>query len=108
MRELKFRAWDSAGQKMTEMKTLFLDIRYKTTTTIMQFTGLKDKNGIDIYEGDVLSTADGNLQVVWNMSMATFGLIKKGWAFTHFFGESCDNEKSEVIGNIYQSPELIK
>ena len=75
---------------------------------LMQFTGLHDKNGKDIYEGDVLDDGQDKPVVVdWNVKFASFCLLKKGWLFPHWFGESCNPEDCEVIGNIHENPELI-
>ncbi len=63
MREIKFRAWDENLKRMFQVHTLgtkFSDtdnLRFGTSTrdfNLMQYTGLKDKNGKEIYEGDIL------------------------------------------------------
>lgn len=75
---------------------------------IMQYTGLKDKNGKEIYEGDVVITtgnfgAPFNAAVYWNQKMASFCLTDKdglpvgAWHW---------NNQLEIIGNIYENPEL--
>jgi hypothetical protein len=75
----------------------------------IQFTGLKDKNGKEIYEGDILKTeTDKPMVVTWSKKFASFCISREGWAFQHWFGEACDPENCEVIGNIYENPELIK
>ena len=104
MREIKFRVWDNAREMFTAVNPFcgFDGNRLRaddgTRFILMQYTGLKDKNGKEIYEGDIVVETeqdDSTLQrtVVWNES---FG----GWSL---FNKSA----YEIIGNIYENPELI-
>src|SRR5699024_3477828 len=75
MREIKFRAWDTEKNKMVKVDTIDFyngnvndvdfynqEIHFGYSTVLMQYTGLKDKNGTEIYEGDVVEF-DGNYEV---------------------------------------------
>ncbi len=80
----------------------------------MQFTGLKDKNGNEIYEGDIVSFMGNNLAVVWNSALCGFCLRNKpgiadGSGIQTFMPEPNDflGATPEVIGNIYENPKVL-
>jgi len=73
-----------------------------------QSTGLPDRNGKEIYEGDIVQGGDDIMLVVWSPRYASFGLKKEGWAFLHYFQEAVTPEQCTVIGNIHENPELLK
>ena len=126
-RTIKFRAWHNESLYMVtsdrgvytalqhalnvSVGSGFSDIDTSATPdkyTLMQYTGLKDKNGKEIYEGDILQiNTDKPMVVNWSIKFASFVLNRDGWAFSHWFGESCEPGECEVIGNIYETPELI-
>ena len=74
--------------------------------TVCQYTGLTDKNKKKIWQGDIVK-AGGNLAVHWSEQFASWCLSKKGWMHNHFFGEAVAPEDCEVIGNIFDNPELL-
>ena|SRR3990167_7654644 len=97
-REIKFRAW--TGNRMIdfkEVKDMHATPWNSTSLTWMQSTGLLDKNGKEIYEGDVIKWGEElglRVEIKWNEN-------SQGW--TPYI-----NNESEIIGNIHENPELLK
>src|SRR5690606_15779636 len=67
---------------------------------LQQITGLKDKKGKEIFEGDVVELRDARKVIEWSSETASFKPVL--WGYT--FAIASD---SEVIGNVYQNPELL-
>ena len=78
--------------------------------TVGQFTGMKDKNGKEIYDGDIISFVDGLKQVngEWIDNEHIYSVEYSEAAFKGVYGLSKCLDAVEVIGNIYDNPELIK
>jgi len=131
MREIKFRAffYDGSNYETGEMFTgreawnenyIEWDDKNKLSPTdkctiLMQYTGLKDKNGVEIYEGDVLAlweyetkfparkyNDDSNCIVEWSVKFGGWYDIRHDHRINIY-----PSDRYEIIGNIYQNPELL-
>ena len=114
MRTIKFRAWDKKDKIMLNL--LLWDWRPHPPENIipMQYTGLKDKNGKEIYEGDILG---GGAVVEWfdRLTWDSGGSEHSGFYCRRWFDLGEEGELNydsgfdfcEVIGNIYENPDLL-
>ncbi len=117
-REHKFKVWDSFLKKIywphDNNPKAWPYVNNGSITShkgdiLMQYIGLKDKNGIEMYHKDILKLdgIDEPVVINWSYKCASFCLDKEGWIFSHFFNEACNPDQCEVIGNVYTNPELI-
>lgn len=125
MREIKFRAWGIDRGKMHDVYNIAFheSYGYKAITSeqplnvnttfinkeefiLMQFTGLKDKKGVEIYEGDILKLPTFNNQGWFKKAVVTFedGSFQCDCNLVSKYNV----EHIEVIGNIYENPELLE
>ena len=131
----KFRAWNTKSGRFAKDGELFLSIdseNYNLYSVdfdnfrlendnyiLMQYTGLKDKNGVEVYEGDLVSfeDSDGGYEyqdLVINTGIVEYGDL--GFYFTNRVAVDMDDfyikdgrcDEVEIIGNIYENPELLE
>jgi uncharacterized phage protein (TIGR01671 family) len=143
MREIKFRVWDRVDyicSPFTLEDLQLKNVQFTSDCIVMQFTGLLDKNDVEIYEGDIVKFhyfyGSGGLEGFVEAEHELTGVIEwgaYGWGVYAIEGEhwngytgyadgegssnfmdlvamnesSIHEESFEVIGNIYQNPELI-
>ena len=120
MNILKFRAWDIANEEMIDVgcidfylnKTKVYDKNqpffsmYLDDVRLMQYTGLKDMDGCEIYEGDIVQYNDGEFSFTGFVQHSAFGWYVVGnddnYSFEDFADEIAGIADVKVIGNVYQ------
>lgn len=128
-REIKFRAWDNENKYMiTSKQGIFTALRNsmnitvqdngyynngdllkpnKEKYTLMQYTGLKDKNGIEVYEGDIVRIVYDNIehiyQIIFDKEELDFKATNREINYGGNFQYLGCCEEIEVIGNIYEN-----
>lgn len=126
MSEIRFRAWDKNSETLVNIKTIdleadgsvgcvvdFDDINLDVSECVlMQYTGLKDKNDVEIYEGDIVCDRYANnytpifrngTYMAYNVDCLYLTKQEPSTQFNVVWKDGC-----EVIGNIHDNPELLK
>lgn len=129
MREIKFRGWDKENKVMAYNIQAIYDAmcleKFKVSAedwwrtnfpvccfgsllgedniAVMQYTGFHDKNGKEIYEGDIVKWFDGFWEIKWNLGRWSIC----GKLFEYNFSP-VNHSEMEVINNIWENPELLK
>ena len=124
----KFRAWDKEFKEMVQVNALVFDDQVIKATyqngnivkedvkyyELMESTGLHDKNGKEIFEGDILAfeTDEGilNVNIYWNSKHALFMFKSEKYKEEELLAELVENNTYpfEIAGNIYENPELME
>ena len=132
MRETKFRAWLKEEEKMVNVETM--DFTDKTIRCLkknefinayllrrvsfddielMQYTGLNDKNGTEIYERDIVLVKPGGIST-WYKTVVEFkegafiASLIDGEDYIYIFNRGFDSNDFEIIGNIYKNKNLLE
>lgn len=116
-REIKFRAWDKNKKEMIPSESIVVPLRSINNLSgyeleLMQYTGLHDKNGIEIYEDDIIQLEDRIVRVIWLEELATFDSKFIKYTDVRLYGwDGVQNnylKNYEIIGNIHENLELLR
>lgn len=129
MREIKFRVWDRTDNRMwtaiqldwvSDSEALRCWVQKGQSSdhgvwldadefALLQFTGLKDKNGVEIYQGDLMRYYKDVFVVIFQEMNAAFEMayVSESGVSMHTFRSLSVAKFCEVVGNIYENPELL-
>lgn len=122
MREIKFRAWAEFEQRMLTMYDM-RDFKFREIEKmpeleymLMQYTGLKDRKGQEIYENDIVTFDDAHYQIVFKGEGWTLCAVHSDnlspYDMPNLYMQELINSpghtRTDVVGNIYENPELLK
>ena len=109
MREIKFRVWDRDIKKMQYNAgvTLSGNSIVDDLNIPMQYTGLKDKTGKEIYEGDIVNIEYDTVNEIGEDSIGYNEDVIIEWNYELLCQLEYDLKGIEIIGNIYENPDLL-
>ena len=126
----RYRAWDNWRERMSVVDRIYIDTkgvrlyddfgeywRDFNDVKLMQSTGLKDKNGMEIFEGDIVTDGEFTRTIKNHQTLGFYMLDEEG--IERFFSDSASledfeedakivSEILEIIGNVYENPELLE
>lgn len=127
----KYRMWNKITSRLHGVDGLYFDseeVQYKDevgvlrfikfeNTILMQSTGLRDKNGKEIFEGDIVTDGDVTSDIKYHQTLGFYMIGKYGFSVpfgqgvdVEYFEEFADHVSKtfEVVGNVYENPELLE
>ncbi len=119
MREIKFRAWDNKKECFTDYQIMDNFILFfekhngcwlsnkENRFELMQYTGLNDKNGKEIYEGDIIEVDGYGNKEIYTVSYRYGRYVLETKDLVEGFLD-VDDDFLEVVGNIYEHPKLLE
>jgi len=136
MRKIKFRAYDKINKKwiyvslhpthiswsspdFTAQSLLYSNddcaegISFAAIEGWQEYTGFKDKNGSDVYEGDIIDNGNGPVEVFWNENYGAWWVrFESAEPEKQYYAPCSDSdnctEESVIVGNVHENPDLLK